>query len=94
MCLVNCRLSRATRTAEIAFGSLTSRFRVFHTAVNMRRKRIICVVLAACVPIILRQRANIFLHATSYVCMKALDTGEAIAGDWRLRETLDDYVVL
>lgn len=43
------RLSRARRTVESAFGILASKFRIFHTAINMSVTNIESVVKACCV---------------------------------------------
>ncbi|KAM4049006.1 uncharacterized protein ACNLHF_001716 [Anomaloglossus baeobatrachus] len=45
----NYRLSLARRVVESAFGILASRFRIFHTAINLKIKTIDKVVLACCV---------------------------------------------
>lgn len=44
----NCRVSRARRIVENAFGILASRFRIFHTEINIEPKRIESVVMACC----------------------------------------------
>lgn len=45
----NYRLSRARRVAENAFGILTSKFRIFHTPINLKLENTEVVVLACCV---------------------------------------------
>lgn len=45
----NYRLSRARRIVENVFGIMASRFRIFHTEINLRLDRIENVVLACCV---------------------------------------------
>lgn len=47
--IYNYRLSRARRTAENAFGIMTSRFRVFHTSICLNPTNIEAVMLASCV---------------------------------------------
>lgn len=47
--IYNYRLSRVRRIIENAFGILTSRFRIFHTQINLHPKRIDKVVMACCV---------------------------------------------
>lgn len=44
----NYRVSRARRIVENAFGILASRFRIFHTEINIEPKRIESVVMACC----------------------------------------------
>lgn len=47
--IFNYRLSRARRVVENTFGIMSSRFRVFETAINLDVKNIEIVVLACCV---------------------------------------------
>ncbi|XP_046682066.1 putative nuclease HARBI1 [Homalodisca vitripennis] len=44
----NRRISRARRVIENTFGILTSRFRIFNTAINLKVETIVSVVLACC----------------------------------------------
>nr|CAI5831863.1 unnamed protein product [Callosobruchus analis] len=46
--IYNYRLSRAIRIVENVFGILASRFRIFHTEINIEPKRIESVVMACC----------------------------------------------
>ncbi|KAL4097421.1 hypothetical protein QTP88_022204 [Uroleucon formosanum] len=46
--IFNYRLSRARRIVENAFGILASRFRVFHTEINMEPKNIEKIVMTSC----------------------------------------------
>lgn len=45
----NFRLSRARRVVENAFGILSSRFRIYHSAINMKVEHIDSVVMATCI---------------------------------------------
>ncbi|CAI6346371.1 unnamed protein product [Macrosiphum euphorbiae] len=82
--IFNYRLARGRNVVENAFGLLTSRFRVLHTAINMSPDNIKKVVLAICA-------LHNFLRKTSnsYASNKTFDkedtnTHEIINnGDWR-----------
>lgn len=45
----NYRVCRARRIVENAFGIMASRFRIFHTAINIEPRRVESVVMASCV---------------------------------------------
>lgn len=47
--IYNYRLSRVKRIVKNVFGILTSRFRIFHTQINLKPKYIDSVVMASCV---------------------------------------------
>lgn len=69
--IFNYRLSRARRIVENVFGILASRFRIFHTAINLEIKNIDCVVKAACA-------LHNFLISNvgqNYVCEETLNFG-------------------
>jgi hypothetical protein len=46
--IFNYRLSRAKRVVENTFGIFASRFRIFHTAINLKLDNIDAVILACC----------------------------------------------
>lgn len=46
--ILNYRVSRARRIVENAFGILASRFRIFHTKINIEPIRVESVVMASC----------------------------------------------
>lgn len=47
--IFNYRLSRARRIIENVFGIFAARFRIFHTAINVRLEHINTIVMACCV---------------------------------------------
>lgn len=47
--IFNYRLSRARHVVENGFGILASRFRIYHTQINLERQNIVKVVMATCV---------------------------------------------
>ncbi|KAM4045446.1 putative nuclease HARBI1 [Anomaloglossus baeobatrachus] len=80
----NYRLSRARRVVESAFGFLASRFRIFHTAINLKIETIDKVVLACCVlHNFLRKREGRHYIPVGYVDTVNDVTGELIPGSWR-----------
>ncbi|XP_068129597.1 putative nuclease HARBI1 [Hyperolius riggenbachi] len=82
--IFNYRLSRARRVVENAFGILANRFRVLHTAINLRLDKIDVVVYACCVlhNFLRKQHGGTYLP-TQAVDTEDLETGEIVPGDWR-----------
>ncbi|XP_068135717.1 putative nuclease HARBI1 [Hyperolius riggenbachi] len=82
--IFNYRLSRARMLVENAFGILASRFRILHTAINLRVDKIDKVVYACCVlHNFLRQQ-----YGATYLPVQAVDrvdvsTGQVVEGEWR-----------
>ncbi|CAH1987872.1 unnamed protein product [Acanthoscelides obtectus] len=87
--IFNYRLSRARRTVENAFGILSNRFRVFHTAIPMKPEKVDKIVLAAVVlHNFLRGHTNNYIPK-NYVDFEVLDTGDVVKGYWRNGMMLD-----
>ncbi|XP_069608213.1 uncharacterized protein [Ranitomeya imitator] len=83
--IFNYRLSRARRVVENAFGIMANRFRVFHTAMNMKLSSIDSVVLACCVlHNFLRRRDATAYSPPQYVDSVDPANGDITQGEWRL----------
>lgn len=64
--IFNYRLSRARNVVENTFGIISSRFRVLHTAINMKVGHVCYVVLAICaLHNFLRRRGNGYITNTT-----------------------------
>lgn len=75
--IFNYRLSRARRIVENVFGILASRFRIFHTAINLNLEHIERVVMACCVlHNFLRRKCS-----QSYTPPMSLDDEDVIDGN-------------
>lgn len=80
----NYRLSRARRVVENAFGILASRFRVFHTTINLKPETVDDIVLAACVlHNFLRRNARPFYTPPQSLDLENTESGNITGGDWR-----------
>lgn len=82
--IFNYRLSRARNVSENAFGIISARFRVLHTAINLKSHDSICyVVLAICA-----LHNFLIKHSDSYVPINITERDDANAdslqlGEWR-----------
>lgn len=86
--IFNYRLSRARRVVENAFGILASRFRIFHTEINMGVDKIDYLIMASCILHNFLRRNN----RASYTPIGSLDTEDIdskklIPGEWRQNPT-------
>ncbi|KAB0805310.1 hypothetical protein PPYR_02280 [Photinus pyralis] len=85
--IYNYRLSRARRVVENAFGIMANRFRIFHTAMNLKPEKIDNVILAACA-----LHNFLRIHCKSkYTGSGSLDVEDTenralIPGEWRKDE--------
>lgn len=80
--IFNYRLSRARRTVENAFGILSSRFRVFHTEINMKLEKIDYLVLASCcLHNFLKKKEKVNYLPIRALVTEDLDYGWVVYGD-------------
>lgn len=86
--IYNYRVSRARRCVENAFGIMASRFRIFHTAINLSLWKIDLVIMACCVlHNFLRRKARNFYIPPGAVDLEDFHTGAVVPGEWRNNET-------
>lgn len=74
--IFNYRLSRARCIVENAFGILASRFRIFHTSINLAPKNIDIVVMTCCVLHNFMRKK----YSTTYTPLSSLDIEDTIEG--------------
>ncbi|KAM4029985.1 uncharacterized protein ACNLHF_022083 [Anomaloglossus baeobatrachus] len=86
--IFNYRLSRARRVVENAFGILSSRFRIFHTAINLKLDSIDRVIQACCVLHNLLRKMDVHQYTPAgFDDTINNQTGEIVPGDWRQEST-------
>ncbi|KAM9330909.1 putative nuclease HARBI1 [Gastrophryne carolinensis] len=82
--ICNYRLARARHVVENAFGIMANRFRVFHTAINLRPQSIDKVVMACCVlHNFLRKNDATTYSPESMIDSENLSTSQVTLGEWR-----------
>ena len=80
--IFNYRLSRCRRIIENVFGILANRFRIFHTAINMKLENIDTVVMACCaLHNFLRRHRGDYYTPTTCVDVEDQDSGEVHLGE-------------
>lgn len=83
--IFNYRLSRARSKVENAFGILSNRFRIFHTAISVNLEAIDRIVMATCVlHNYLRRKRGIVYAPDNNVYKENTDTGTI---EWGLQAT-------
>ena len=80
-CIFNCRLSRARRVVENAFGILANRFRVFLTTINLDHQKVNDILAACCLHNVLVENNK---H-NSISCQEFEDTEnqQFTSGQWK-----------
>lgn len=88
--IFNYRLSRARRIVENAFGILSSRFRIFHTQINLDPKHIDSVVMASCVlhNFLMSQSSSLYSTSDCFDC-ENIEEGTQKAGIDSARSNLE-----
>jgi hypothetical protein len=82
--IFNYRLSRARRVVENAFGILSSRFRIFHTAINLEPDKVETIVLVCCaLHNFLRENARSTYSPPQLIDSENIESGTIIEGAWR-----------
>ena len=67
---------------------MASRFRIFHTAINLSLWKIDLVIMACCVlHNVLRRKARNFYIPPGAVDLEDFHTGAVVPGEWRNNET-------
>lgn len=88
--IFNYRLCRARRTVENAFGILSTRFRVFHTEINIKPEKIDYIVLASCcLHNLLKRKEKANYLPTRALVTEDLDFGRVEYGDLNLDNPLN-----
>ena len=83
-CIFNYRLSRARHVVENAFSILASRFRIFHTTINLKPKTVENTVLTTCVlHNFLRRNARQTYTPPQSLDLENTENGKLNGGDWR-----------
>lgn len=86
--ICNYRISRARRVVENSFGILTSRFRVFNTAINLHVETIESVVLACCALHNLLRKKSV-----SYTSLECFDNENIMDGIIKLGARCNPHIL-
>lgn len=81
-----CRLSRARRIVENAFGVMANRMRVFRAPIPLKPEKVVHLVLASTAlhNYLRRQKTGRALYTPpDYTDREDLGTGEVLPGQWR-----------
>lgn len=81
--IFNYRLSRARRVVENAFGIMASRFRIFHTAMNVAVEKVDIIVECCCMLHNFLRCTTVSYMPSSAVDMEDITSGTIVPGDWR-----------
>lgn len=80
--IFNYRLSRARRVVENVFGILSSRFRFYHTALNMSLDNVDSIVLASCVLHNFLVRNNGGYITQQSLIRECIEEGSTVPSEW------------